>query len=290
MTESAGNGYSSEMEISETPWMNRAGFDVTPYQYSRADGAAVAQPLFQVDDGGSIPTSALHLKVNPIGLPIARQLNALWHSALPEFPPQAGGLPYHDAFVGEYQEHWYAVAIWTGPVNRDLNDGSTYELRRFAIAPCAPRNTASRMLAVMRRLIRASRPEITRLVSYQLLDRHEGTIYKANGWEPAFSARATGGTNRREADVTAPRPRTRATRCAGRSPREPRPARGRVVAAVGEGGGREVRVDAVHAPLTPGAVSPGPLVHVGEHGPQLRRPAVLPYLPPRRTVLWTFCG
>jgi hypothetical protein len=95
----------------------------------------------------------------------------------------AGGLPYHDCYVAEHDDHWYAVAIWTGPVNRDLNDGHRYELRRFAIAPSAPRNTASRMLAVMARDIRRRRPDIDELISYQLLDTHRGTIYRAAGWE-----------------------------------------------------------------------------------------------------------
>lgn len=153
------------------------------YPYSRVDGAAAARPLFQGEDGGSIPTSALHLRINPIGLDTARQLIALWHSALPDFPPTTGGLPYHDCYVAEHDDHWYAAAIWTGPVNRNLNDGRRYELRRFAIAPCAPRYTASRMLAVMARDIRRRRPDVNELISYQLLDTHQGTIYRAAGWE-----------------------------------------------------------------------------------------------------------
>lgn len=152
------------------------------YPYSRVDGAAAARPLFQEGDGGSTPTSTLHLNIQPIDLTTARQLVALWHSALPEFPPMAGGLSYHDCYVAEYDNHWFAVAIWTGPVNRYLNNGERYELRRFAIAPSAPKNTASRMLAVMARDIRRRRPDISELISYQLLDTHRGTIYKAAGW------------------------------------------------------------------------------------------------------------
>lgn len=158
------------------------------YPYSRADGAAVARPLFQEGDGGSIPTSALHLQFHRVELGVARQLNALWHSKLPEFPVATGGLSYHDAFVAEFDGHWFAAAIWSGPVNRTLNDGATYELRRFAIAPCAPRNTASRMLGWMAREIRRTRPEIRELISYQLMDVHAGTIYRASGWrDEAFS-------------------------------------------------------------------------------------------------------
>lgn len=161
----------------------RVAYSSPIYPYSRADGAAVARPLFQAGNGGSSPTSALHLRINPIGLATARQLVALWHSALPQFPPMAGGLSYHDCYVAEHDDHWHAVAIWSGPVNRDLNTGHIYELRRLAIAPSAPKNTASRMLAVMTRDITRRRPEIDELISYQLLSTHRGTIYRAAGWE-----------------------------------------------------------------------------------------------------------
>jgi hypothetical protein len=57
-------------------------------------------------------------------------------------------------------------------------------LRRFAISDDAPKNLASRMLAIMVRLIRRSKPEITTLVSYQDTDTHAGTIYRAAGWAP----------------------------------------------------------------------------------------------------------
>lgn len=104
----------------------------------------------------------------------------------------AGGLHYHDCYAAECDDLWFAVAIWTGPVNRDLNDGKRYELRRFAIAPCAPRYTASRMLAVMARDITRRRPNIDELISYQLLDTHQGTIYKAAGWEHRHFSRGHG--------------------------------------------------------------------------------------------------
>jgi hypothetical protein len=67
-----------------------------------------------------------------------------------------------------------------------MKDGDKLlELRRMAIAPDAPKNTASRMLGVMRRKIQAKFPEVIRLVSYQDTEVHKGTIYKASGWEVA---------------------------------------------------------------------------------------------------------
>jgi len=55
-------------------------------------------------------------------------------------------------------------------------------LRRFAIAPDAPKNTASRMLKIMTILIKKQMPQIIKLISYQDIEVHKGTIYKASNW------------------------------------------------------------------------------------------------------------
>jgi hypothetical protein len=39
------------------------------------------------------------------------------------------------------------------------------------------------MLAVMARLIARRFPEVTTLISYQDVETHDGTIYKAAGWD-----------------------------------------------------------------------------------------------------------
>lgn len=79
----------------------------------------------------------------------------------------------------------YAAAVWTSPVARMLDDGRTLELRRYAIAPDAPKNTGSRLLRVMRLLIKRELPAVKRLVSYQDESVHDGTIYAAAGWSKA---------------------------------------------------------------------------------------------------------
>ena len=150
----------------------------------RAEGVRVARSLFQAGGGGSSPTSALHLWVDVIDFAEALALNRLWHSRLPRlgtgcidnqpflcFGAQAGGL-------------WYAAAVWSNPVARNLPQDTWLELRRLAIAPDAPRNTASRMLRVMVLLVRRMRPEVTRVISYQDIEFHTGAIYRAAGWTP----------------------------------------------------------------------------------------------------------
>jgi len=177
----------------------------------RAEGVRVAYPLFQAGGGGSTPTSALQLRVEPLSYSDARKLNRLWHSRLPKLPP---GVPSGFAFGAEFGGLWYAAAVWSLPVARLLpNDGTCLELRRLAIAPDAPRNTASRMLAVMARLIANDRPDVNRLVSYQDTEVHTGGIYAAAGWKATHRSEGddwtgrTGRENRQPSQTTAPKVR-----------------------------------------------------------------------------------
>jgi hypothetical protein len=69
------------------------------------------------------------------------------------------------------------------------------ELRRMACGPDAPKNTASRMLAIMTRQLHLYFPLCPRVISYQDTEVHTGTIYKAAGWE--IGARYAGTTRDR---------------------------------------------------------------------------------------------
>lgn len=147
------------------------------------DGARVAYPLFQREDGGSIPTSPLQLEVFEIGIQRAKELNRAWHSRLPIY--ETGFCEKARICFGALHDNrWYAVAIWDNPTARNLPQDSWLELKRMAICSEAPKNTASRMLKVMTLIIRTRFPKIERLVSYQDVETHRGTIYKAAGWVP----------------------------------------------------------------------------------------------------------
>lgn len=151
----------------------------------RADGAIVAYPLFQGEDGGSLPTSALQLRFEEIDMRDACALNRRWHSMLPR--TDLGNMLCGNisvAYAAEFSGMYFAVAIWSQPIIRSIMDGKTIELRRLAISSDAPKNTASRMLAVMRKLVKKKFDFLERAVSYLAVDVHSGTIYKAAGWEP----------------------------------------------------------------------------------------------------------
>jgi hypothetical protein len=152
---------------------------------NRADGVRAAYPLFQAEGGGAIPTSALQLRFVKTDAETVIVLNRLWHSRLPVIRRfnLAGGIFYAAEFDGLF----YAAAVWTKPVARMLPQRIWLELRRLAIAPDAPRNTASRMLGWMVRDIKVRVPEVVQVVSYQDTEVHTGGIYRAAGWTPAVT-------------------------------------------------------------------------------------------------------
>jgi len=105
-----------------------------------------------------------------------------WHSTLPNAPPG-----FRVAFV-VYAPNLapVAVAMWGRPVARMEDYEHTLELTRLAHGPGAPYNLGSWVLARMREWIRENMPEITRLISYQDADIHDGAIYKADNWRRVY--------------------------------------------------------------------------------------------------------
>ena len=138
----------------------------------------VVHPLFPTEGGGSTPTSPLQLVFGQIDARLARRLLSVWHSRLPEIANWQGCSPCYGAESGGI---WYAIAMWGSPVARMLNGRGWIELRRFAIAPDAPRNTASRMLSWMTRQV--AKLNFSKAISYQDTAVHTGAIYRAAGWK-----------------------------------------------------------------------------------------------------------
>lgn len=146
-------------------------------------GARVALPLFHEVDGGSIPTPTLQAKqltFNRCSRIHAVALVKMWHSRLPN--TQDG--PWQFAFNAHHGGITFAVALWSNPSARCL-PGHWLELRRLACAPDSPKNTPSRFLAWMVRWFRQTCKDREKCISYQDTAVHEGTIYKACGWNPA---------------------------------------------------------------------------------------------------------
>ena len=139
--------------------------------------------LFQIERVA--PSSPKLMRVLTIGVDQAMQYNQEWHSRLPN--TQKGNLTRNKHFMffgAEYKDHCFASAIWTTPVanNRLLSSEIWLELRRLAIAPDAPKFTATWMISQMIKQIKNKYPDVTKLISYQDTDVHTGTIYAASNW------------------------------------------------------------------------------------------------------------
>lgn len=153
----------------------------------RDEGVLATHDFNQGREGGSIPTSSLQLKVVEVSVREAREFNRRWHSLLPrtDYGNLLAGRT-SVAYAAIFDGIVYAVAIWSQPIARSIAaNGHTIELRRMAISDDAPKNTASRMISIMRKLVKQKYPEITKAVSYLAIDVHSGTIYKASGWKPS---------------------------------------------------------------------------------------------------------
>ena len=146
---------------------------------------AVEQSLFQVIDGSANLTSPLQLEIEIIKAKLACEMNKEWHSRLPDIHwSNVVRNTHYVCFGAKFNGQWYAVGIWSSPVaqNRFKDGKQMLELRRLAICKDAPKNTATRMIGVMVKMIHKKFPEINRLISYQDTEVHTGTIYKASNW------------------------------------------------------------------------------------------------------------
>lgn len=182
------------------------------------DQIRIATPLFFKDDDGELPVSAKQLEIVEINRYLARDLNALWHSRLPIYDT---GFCLNSivSFGALYKNVYYAIAIWTNPVAANLPQHEWLELRRMAIASDAPKYTATRMLSKMAKHIAANLPQVTTLVSYQDMEVHQGTIYKAANWV-ASGIHKGGSWDRPNAKNLNGKPRTRPDRNSAIGPKQ----------------------------------------------------------------------
>ena len=91
---------------------------------------------------------------------------------------------HYVCYAIEYMGVFYGSGIWSTPVaaNRMQDGNYILELRRMALFNGCPKNTASWFLKKMRKDISIRFKDLIKLVSYQDVDVHSGTIYKADNW------------------------------------------------------------------------------------------------------------
>jgi hypothetical protein len=164
--------------------------------------------LFEMVERQNPPQSPKQFTYHVIRAQTACLLNAQWHSRLPIIDwSNVVRNTHYICFAAKYENEFYASAIWSSPVaqNRFRYGKQILELRRMAISPEAPRNTATQMLSAMRKHIKTHLPDIALLVSYQDTEVHHGTIYKADNWVAVSTTTGTSWTTaerQRNADQT----------------------------------------------------------------------------------------
>ena len=165
----------------------------------------MTETLFDIVERTTPPTSPKQFEFKMIRAQTACDLNAQWHSRLPIIDWSNVVRNTHSVCFGAlYGSEFYASAIWSSPVaqNRFKYGKQMLELRRLAISPEAPRNTATRMLSFMRKHIVAMFPDIALLISYQDTEVHLGTIYKADNWDRVHESPGVAwNTEKRERNV-----------------------------------------------------------------------------------------
>jgi len=132
-----------------------------------------------------VPQSCTKMDCVTCDVKTAMRYNAEWHSRLPQ--TNMGNMLRNREkvfYAAVFELNYFAVAMWTTPVaaNRLKGGNNMLELRRLAIAPDAPKYTATWMLGKMVRHIRRYHPNINKLISYQDTEVHSGTIYAAGNW------------------------------------------------------------------------------------------------------------
>jgi hypothetical protein len=145
-----------------------------------------ARQAYLPEDSGAMPTTPHQLILREIKPQLASVLNEKWHSRLPKIHWSNIVRNTHYVCYGIWNvQECVGVAIWSSPVaqNRFKDGKKMLELRRLALSNKCPKNTASRVISIMVKLIKRKFPEITRLISYQDTSVHKGTIYKASNWK-----------------------------------------------------------------------------------------------------------
>lgn len=148
------------------------------------DSIAVTHSLFQVGDGGSIPTSAHQFMLESITKEEAESCYEKWH-----YLGKQGFLSTVN-FGAKTDGHlWGAISLGApnatdllGYWDRNTQKG-WWEIKRLALSSTLPKNSESRTIAIAIRLLRKMY-DVKGIVTYA--DDgvgHVGTIYKASGFE-----------------------------------------------------------------------------------------------------------
>jgi hypothetical protein len=151
--------------------------------------------LLPIEENITTPKSFKLKEIAPI---IASRLNGIWHSRLPIIKPSNIIRNKNYICFGLFiDELCYGIAIWSSPVSASLDFKSILELRRMALSPNCPKNTATWFLSKCIKQIKIRFPQIIKLISYQDTLVHKGTIYSAGNWKANYKTKFSPWTTKR---------------------------------------------------------------------------------------------
>ena len=141
----------------------------------------VELPLFQEEDGGSIPTSALQFKIRPIKNETAERWVVKWHYS--HRIPTGKNICF-----GLYAENvLYAVIVYGIGVNpyqaKFLGVERVLEIKRMCRAEPAQKYPLSRFIALSAKMAAKEYPFDCLIAFADPEQGHEGTVYKASGFK-----------------------------------------------------------------------------------------------------------
>jgi hypothetical protein len=149
----------------------------------RADSSVAELPLFQGEDGGAIPTSALQLRFRQIQSQTMNEIvvkNHYAHRAVPS--TWSFGCFFNQELLGVISFGKPASPHLCRGICGDENSSRVYELNRLWLDDVCPKNSESRFISWSIRQLSEVRPSLI-LVSYADTGAgHTGGIYAATNW------------------------------------------------------------------------------------------------------------
>ena len=148
------------------------------------DSSMAEQSLFQETDGGSIPTSPLHMLIREVSFLTASNFYSKWH-----YLKQTDFVATVN-YGSYFNDYLRGVISYGSPNAKKLkgyyDENSQYgwwEIKRLAMDDTAPRNSESRFIRISLKILRKKFPYKGTITLADSSVGHVGTIYKASGFK-----------------------------------------------------------------------------------------------------------
>lgn len=156
---------------------------------SCGDSSKVERQTYQFDDGGSIPTSPLHIKARNLHMQTCHVSEVRSFLETHHYSHNINGVKIAQCFKVEHQNVLVGAVLF-GAMSTTAwkkfadSENKVLELRRLVLIDNAGKNSESRVIGWCLRYIRENMKNVEVIVSYaDPYYKHNGTIYKASNFE-----------------------------------------------------------------------------------------------------------